>query len=342
MRKIAVEEHFVTSRALDTLRSIMTGEYHDKDTVARERYLDHEDQWDPVSRVTLDTTGFVAGKLLDLGEGRIADMDDAGIDAQILSHVSPGIQAFNDEDGAAAARECNDLVAAAVEQNPGRLYGLATIAVQSPKEAGKELNRAVTELGLKGALINSHTRGEYLDDEKFWDILETAESLDVPIYLHPRCPAPEVMDRYSVYSAVGTAMLGFTHEVSLHAMRMICAGVFDRFPGLKVMLGHLGESLPFWQWRIDNNWARQPYAKDRHKVPSQYLKDNFYITTSGIFSDAALVNAVATMGADSILFAVDYPFENAVEGSRFIESAPISDEDREKICHLNAERIFKL
>ncbi len=214
------------------------------------------------------------------------------------------------------------------------------IAPQDPQGAADELVRAVTKLGLRGASINSHTRGEYLDNKKFWHIFEQAEKLNVPIYIHPRTPSPDMLKPYLDYPGLDTAMLGFAHEVALHALRLICSGLFDEYPKLQIILGHLGESLPYWLWRIDD---RAAYLSNKlQKKPSQYIKDNFYITTSGMFWQPALMCAYLALGAERILFAVDYPLQELKDAVQFMEEAPICDYDKEKICYLNAQQLLGL
>jgi 2,3-dihydroxybenzoate decarboxylase len=195
---------------------------------------------------------------------------------------------------------------------------------------------------MKGASINSHTRGEYLDDKKYWVIFERAERLGVPIYIHPRMPSPGMVKPYLTYPSLATAMSGFAAEVSLHALRLILSGLFDEHPGVKIILGHLGEGLPFWLWRLDNRWLRMPQGMIIKKRPSQYIKDHFFITTAGNFSVSAFLCAYLELGADRILFAVDAPLESNREAVQFMEGLPISDGDKEKVCHLNAEKLFNL
>ena len=199
----------------------------------------------------------------------------------------------------------------------------------------------MSKLGLKGVIMNSHTRGEYLDDEKFWPIFEAAEGLDVPIYIHPWAPPPDMVKPYLTYRELAMPMWGFAAETGLHAMRLICSGVFDRYPGLKIILGHLGESIPFWLWRLDSRWNLVSQRK-MQKNPSQYFRDNFYVTTSGMFWEPALKFVCTAMGPERVLFATDYPYEFINEAAGFIESADISGDDREKICYLNAERLLGL
>jgi 2,3-dihydroxybenzoate decarboxylase len=219
---------------------------------------------------------------------------------------------------------------------------LATLATQVPLQAAEELHRAVVKLGLKGGIFFSHIKGEYLDDEKYWPIFEAASDLDVPLYLHPRGPSPGMAEPYLKYPVLAGATLGYAAEAGLHAMRLICSGVFDRYPNLKIILGHMGEALPYWLWRIDKHWDKVPIGKELRKRPGQYIKDSFFITTSGMFYTPAFMCAYLALGADKILFAVDYPFESIDAASSFAESLPISDADREKICCGNAEKLFKL
>ncbi|MFH1031558.1 MAG: amidohydrolase family protein [Chloroflexota bacterium] len=313
MKTIAFEEHFITQEFIDAMRS---------------------------------TVGFSTSAntdvLLDMDKGRLKVMDEAGVDMQVLSFFQPGVQALDVPVGVATAKKINDKLADVVKKYPTRFAGLAAIAPQAPEEAAKELERAVRKLGLKGTSINSHVKGEYLDDRKFRPIFAAAEKLDVPIYIHPQRPSPELLKSFSAYPVLAGAMAGFAAEVSLHALRLICSGLFDEYPKLKIVLGHMGEALPYWLWRIDNHWKRDPLSKKLKKTPSQYIKDNFFITTSGMFWGPPLMCAYLALGADNILFAVDYPFESSQEGVQFIQSVPICDSDKEKICHLNAEKLLGL
>lgn len=314
MKIIAFEEHFATKEYFDARRSM---------------------------GVEATNNPYVDG-LLDIGEGRLQVMDEAGIDMQVLSFFQPGVQSFDAPTGTDMAMRINDLLAEIVRTYPERFAGLATIAPQAPDEAAKELERAVQKLGLKGTSINSHVNGEYLDDKKYWVIFKAAESLGIPIYIHPQRPSPDMLKPYLTYPVLSGAMCGFAVEAALHALRLICSGIFDEYPKLKIVLGHLGEALPYWLWRMDNHWRRDPIANKLKKTPSEYIKDNFYITTSGMFSLPPLMCSYLALGADRILFAVDHPFESSNEGVQFIKSLPICDNDKEKICHTNAERLLGL
>ena len=286
-------------------------------------------------------------RLADLGEGRIRDMDADGIALQVLSLAAPGVQVLEAAKAVDMAKKTNDQLAAAVKAHPERLAGLAVVAPQLPEAAARELERSVKELGLCGVVINSHTKNEYLDDEKFWAIFEAMQDLDVPVYIHPRTPSSAMIEPYMAYS-LESSLWGFEAEASLHALRLIFSGVFDRFPRLKIILGHMGEGLPFWLSRLDNRYAwfkeydTTGRVRQLQKTPSEYFKENFLITTSGVTWHPALTLAHTALGADNILFAVDYPFESGKEAVEFMDTAPIPDADKEKIYHLNAERIFRL
>jgi len=200
------------------------------------------------------------------------------------------------------------------------------------------LERAVLELGLKGANINSHTKGEYLDDKKFWPILAKAEKLGVPIYIHPRMPSPDMVKPYLAYNQVDKVVAGYGAEVFLHAIRMIGGGVFDAFPRLQIVLGHLGEGLPFWLWRVDRGLR----FLNLKKSAANCIRDNFFVTTGGMQFLPALLCALLALGAERVLFSVDYPFESSKDTVQFIDNVQISDADKDKIFHANSEKLFNL
>ena len=344
MKKIAIEEHFLTQGLITHLRS--RKEWPKWEVVEGEKV--ERVYWAPSFSMPMGPV--LKSGLLDLEEIRLRDMDEAGIDMQVLSLSAPGVESLPTSDGTSLAKTINDEVANIVKKYPKRFASFAAIAPQDPSAAANELERAVKELGFKGAVINSHIRGEYLDDQKFWVIFEKAEKLGVPIYLHPREPSPDMIKPYLTYPALASAMLGFGAEASLHAMRLICSGVFDKYPGLKIILGHLGEAIPYWLWRIDNFWITEkkgiadtdPTISKSQKKPSQYFKDNFCVTTSGMFWQPPLMCTYLALGADSILFAVDYPYELNREAVQFMDSLPICDGDKEKIYHGNAEKLLEL
>ena len=339
-KKIAVEEHFSTVEHLDLLRAILEKTYADPKVVAEERFIASDAPFLPISstppvREMLDS-------LLDIGEGRLQAMNQFGIDMQVLSFVSPGVQVFDAARGTQMAKKVNNELSKVVNEHPTRFAGLASLALQNPNEAADELERSVKDLGLKGACICTHTKGEYPDDKKYRVIFQRAHQLDAPIYLHPRGPSPAMIRPYLDYPFLDSAMLGFAAEAGLSAMRLICSGLFDEYPKLKMVLGHLGEAIPFWLSRIDNFWSRGPLSTTLKKTPSQYFRDNFFVTTSGMFSEPAFKCTLSILGADRILFAVDYPMESSEEATELLEKEWINHSDKKRIYHLNAEKVFSL
>ena len=284
-------------------------------------------------------------RLFDLGEGRIEEMDKAGINMQVISLFQPPhIQMFEASVAKTWAKSTNDELSVAVKKYPDKFVGLAALPLQNPGEAVEELKRAVTELGFKGACLLQHVRNEYLDNKKYWIIFEEAERLEVPIYLHPQYPSAAMAAAYADYGELSGPAHGFYADCSLNVMRLIYSGLFDRYPRLRMILGHMGEGLPYWFQRIDSSWLRRnPVEKPAiKKKPSDYLKTNFTITTSGMFFQPALICSYLALGADRISFAVDYPAEENSTAVQFIKEAPICDSDKKKICHSNAEALFKL
>lgn len=280
-------------------------------------------------------------ELLDLDEGRIASMDANGIDIQLLSLTSPGVQMFDTETAVAIATEANDYLAAAIERHPTRYAGLASFAPQDPARAAKEMERAANQLRLHGFVVNSHTNGEYLDDPKYLPILEAAEALGKAIYIHPRCP-PDIFARYYRDYGMWSALWAYQAETGLHGMRLIMSGVFDRFPNLKIVLGHMGEGIPYWLYRIDYmaNVGKGINKPNAELLPSEYFKRNFLITTSGMNDPLVLDYAIKSLGADNIMFAIDYPYQETAEAVTFLDDAPISEADRRKIFETNATKLF--
>lgn len=282
--------------------------------------------------------------LLDLDAERLADMDDAGVDMQILSVTIPGVQIFEPEAASALAIATNDRLAAAIARHPRRFAGLACFAPQDPVRAVREMERAVNTLGLNGFIVNSHTGNLYLDDPRFAPILEAAQALDRPIYLHPRAPSNGMAAPFRDYS-MGGSIWGFGVEAGTHAVRLILSGVFDRHPRLRIVLGHMGEALPFWMWRLDHMAARR--AKDGRLKPlslkpSEYFRRNFAVTTSGFESPDVLDLVIKSAGIDNVMWAIDYPYENSRDAVAFIEGATLSSSQRNRIFHRNAERFFHL
>jgi 5-carboxyvanillate decarboxylase len=286
----------------------------------------------------------VRRQLIDLEDERLQIMDGSGVDMHLLSLTAPGVQTLADDQAVSLARQVNDRLAGVISRHPDRFAGLAAIAPQAPAHAAAEIRRAIGDLKLNGVVINSHTRNEYLDDEKFWPIFAAAEDLGAPIYIHPRSPSAQMAQPYKRFG-LETGIYGFQAETGLHAIRLICSGVFDRFPKLQIVLGHLGEGIPFWLWRVDYMHPVRSSHNTRPKLeltPSEYFKRNFMITTSGMNWHPALRFCIEAVGADNIMWAIDYPYQLTAGAVEFMNAAPIADDDKQKIFHRNAERVFRI
>ena len=287
----------------------------------------------------------LASALDDMGQGRIDVMDAAGIDLQVLSLVAHELQELAAAQSIALAREANDRMAAAVRENPGRLRAFATLPMSDPAAAAVELQRTVHDLGFVGAMVFGQTNGVFLDDSSASPVLEAAEDLDVPIYLHPAEPPPAVRDAYfsglepTVAQMLATAGWGWHAECGLHVLRLAVNGTFDRYPRLRVIVGHMGENLPFSLARADERLSR---LTGFERSVGETIVEQVHITTAAYFTDPPLLCALMVFGADRILFSVDHPFADSMEATSFLRNAPISPSDREKIAHLNAERLLRL
>ncbi len=281
--------------------------------------------------------------LLELGEGRIAKMDEAGIDYAILSLCSPGVQLFDPETASDIAELANDRLAEQVRAYPDRFGGLAVFAPHSEKRGIAEMERAINELGLNGFILNSHTAGHYLDEPQFWGHLEAAEALGVPIYIHPRTLPDAVGGPFAVYH-LSRAAWGYAVETATHAFRLIVSGVLDRFPRLQLVLGHMGEGIPFWLYRIDywNGRHQGRTAPQLELKASEYFKRNFTITISGVYQRSALDLSLAELGDERIMFATDYPYQPMSEAVNFMDAQrDLPQETQERIMFRNAERVFR-
>jgi predicted TIM-barrel fold metal-dependent hydrolase len=308
-----------------------------------EHYLDPEVK--PYITGVDRTGGRVAERLDDVGDGRIAEMDAAGIDIQVLSHGAPSVQKIADAELAVRlARAANDRLAEAVRAHPDRFAAFAMLPTPDPKAAADELERAVTRLGFKGAMVHGLTNGLFLDDKRFWPIFERAQALDVPLYLHPAVPHPAVIEAYykdyiQQFPNMLRAAWGFTVETATQGIRLIMSGAFDTYPRLKIILGHLGEGLPFLLWRIN-------MALIRDGAGPSWFRDafceHFWITTSGFFSNPALLCCVMELGIDRILFSIDYPFVENKPGTDWIEHIPLSTEDKAKLLNENVKRLLRM
>lgn len=285
----------------------------------------------------------IVDRLQDVGEGRIADMDASGVDLSLLLLTAPGVQVFDAETATSLAISTNDQLAETIRKYPARLAGLAAVAPQAPAAAAKELQRAMQSLGLKGAVINSHTGDEYLDDPKYWEIFAAAEALNAPIYIHPREPSAQMLQPF-LQRGMERALFGFGVEVGFHTLALITSGVFDRFPGLKIVIGHAGEALPYWLYRIDymqqNN--RRSFMPELQLLPSEYMRRNIYVTTSGMAWAPAITFAQQVLGVERVLYAMDYPYQYRIEEVTLTDDLPISNADKKRLFQTNAERLFKL
>jgi 2,3-dihydroxybenzoate decarboxylase len=280
----------------------------------------------------------------DVGALRIREMDEAGIDIQVLSHSAPATQRLDAESAVPVAKQANDRLREKVQASNGRFEAFAALPTANPKAAADELERAVTKLGFKGAMVHGLTNGRFFDDKQFWPIFERARQLDVPLYIHPAMPHPAVVEAYyrdylKDFPGLLTAAWGFTVETATQGIRLVLSGVFDAYPGLKIIMGHLGESLPFSLWRIDMALQRQG---NRATPFRETFREHFWITTSGNFSTPALLCCVLEMGVDRILFSVDYPFVPNPPGVRWMDHVPLGPDDRAKILSGNAKRLLKI
>ena len=286
----------------------------------------------------------IKSRLYDFTKIRIQEMDEAGISMQILSHQSPGSQRLDENIALYACQNSNDALNEVINSNPNRFHGFAMLPTKLPELAAKELERAVKQLGLKGAMIHGLSCGKMIDEREFWPIFEVAEELDVPIYLHPADPDKTVTERYyspydKTHPMVTRAAWGFGIETGTQAVRLILSGIFDRYPKLKIFLGHFGEAIPFWLPRIHESFTRPGNENiDFNRI----FKENFWITTSGFFSDNALELCLKVLNAEKILFAVDWPYANNKVGVDWLANAPIDKHTKKLIFSENAQNLFNL
>jgi 5-carboxyvanillate decarboxylase len=330
-RRIATEEAFSIPEQMKAQREL----------------VDSATEYDPdlfLWNIQTDPKGPVNHKLLDLYEMRLREMDKYGVDMHLLALTSTGVQMMDSDRAAEVAQIGNDRLHEAIERHPDRFSGLATIPVQDPPRAVKEIDRAITKLKLNGIMINSHTNGEYLSERKYWPILEAIEGHNVPLYIHPRSPIPLMAKAYRT-DHLEHAIWGYQAETGLHGLRIITGAVLDEFPKLQIVLGHMGEGIPYWLYRLDFMHGRVRIGFDRPKLkltPSEYVKRNYYITTSGMNWEPTLRFCIEVLGADRIMWAIDYPYQDHEDAVEFMDAADISEKDKQKIYHENAERVFKI
>jgi len=338
-QRIATEEAFASVELFDCYRRII-----------EKRSVDDPGFYSLWAFYLLDdgprATG-VRRRLLDLGEERLLDMDDTGIARQIVSLTAPGVQILETATATSIARQANDRLAEAVRKYPERFTGLAAMAPQDPPAAAQEIERAVNELGFRGVILNSHTQGEYFDDPKFWEIFEVAEALDVPVYLHPNTPSRGMIGPL-LEKGLDGAIYGFAVETGMHLLRIIVSGVFDRFPALKIVVGHLGEALPFWLFRLDFmhramvRAARYPGIGPLQKQISDYLRENVWITTSGMAWEPAIMFVRSVIGADRVMYAMDYPYQFVPDEVAVTDNLPVSAAEKKAFYQDIAESVFRL
>lgn len=306
-----------------------------------------------------DSAGFVPGdywtelsaRLLDIHERRLHEMDANGMEMMILSLNAPAVQAIPDRAKAIEiARRANDFLAEQVARRPDRFQAFAALPMQDPDAATRELERCMVELGFRGALVNGFSQVDtpenvvYYDAPQYADFWAASERLDAPFYLHPRNPIPSWSQIYQGHPWLMGPTWAFAQETAVHALRLMASGLFDRHPGLKIILGHMGEGLPYNIWRVDNRnaWVQMPKGYPAKKPLGEYFNQNFYLTTSGNFRTQTLIDAMLEVGSDRILFSTDWPFENVDHASNWFNSTSISEADRQKIGRTNAINLFKL
>jgi predicted TIM-barrel fold metal-dependent hydrolase len=323
LKIIGLEEHFATAEIKDAWQNV-------------------DPRWRDLA-LQAPIEGEIAQRLLDFGAKRLAAMDEAGVDVAVLSLTTPGVQSLDADLAVELARSSNDGLAAVVRSQPDRFQGFATLPTPVPQAAAKELERAIRELGFHGAMLHGRTRNRNLSDEEFWPIFEAAEALRAPLYLHPQSPQQGVLDAY--YSGFGDELkslfarpgIGWHYETGIEIIRLILAGVFDRFPELQIITGHWGEVMLFYLDRID---MLSHAAKLPRKI-SEYVQQHVSVTASGIYSQRYLQWSLEVLGPDRILFATDYPYGRAPRGAarEFLKAAQISEVDRIKIASGNWDRL---
>jgi 2,3-dihydroxybenzoate decarboxylase/5-carboxyvanillate decarboxylase len=335
LRKIAVEEAFIVPELAERLRGLSNSP-----TLSLDKLF-----FGPLygGKLRLRERP-VLEDLLDVENERLAEMDRLGVDMQVLSVTSPGVQILDADTACDVSEIINDRLSDIVRRRPDRFAGLAAFAPHAPKRAAREIERAIGRLGLNGLIVNSHTNNEYLDDPKFYPILEAAEAHDATLYIHPRAPSDLMAGALQSYG-IESAMWGYGVEVGTHVVRLMASGVFDRFPKLRICIGHMGEAIPFWLWRINNINAKGQRAGLCPKTElsmQEYFLRNVYITTSGMEDPLALEYSIRKLGADRVLWAIDYPYEASASATKFIEDAPLDPEVKKKVAYKNAEALFHI
>lgn len=338
-QRIATEEAFLTKAVSDGyLRLLKDKSFHDPG---------FQSLWGFYSGGVSERARLIFERLHDLGERRIADMDAAGIDHQIIALTAPGVQVFEPATASSLAVDANDQLAEACRKYPKRFTGMVAMAPHDPMNAVKEMERGIQKLGFKAVIVNSHIQGHYLDEPQFLPVLEAAAELGAPIYLHPNTPSQRMIEPF-VEVGLDGAVFGFGVETGLHMLRIITSGAFDRFPKLQFIIGHAGEALPFWLYRLDYMHGatvrskRYPFMKELKHPISYYLKNNVYITNSGVAWQPAIEFCQKNIGVDRVLYAMDYPYQYVPEEVGFCDNMTIPDADKRAFFEGNARRVFKL
>lgn len=336
--RIATEEAFCPPEMLDIYRRLLDDPALDDPGFVS--------QWGYFLTSDTERSVFVRDALCSLDEDRIECMDTAGIDKAVLSLTSPGVQCMPKGQAVSFATLANDFLLDGISRFPDRYHGLTAVAPQDPEHAAREIERGHAA-GLKGVIINSHTRNEYLDDEKYYPIFEACEALDTPIYMHPGTPSKDMI-RPMMARGLEGSIFGFAVETAMHLLRIIIAGTFDRFPNLKLVAGHCGEALPFWLYRFDFMHAamvkadRYPDVKPLERPISEYVRQNFWVTTSGMPWPPAIEFCQRVLGVDRVMYAMDYPYQYVPDEVRMTEQVDGSVEDMKKLFQTNAEHVFGL
>jgi 2,3-dihydroxybenzoate decarboxylase len=336
--RIATEEAFCPPEMLDIYAGILA-----KGTIDDPGFIS---QWGYFMNSDSERSVFVRRMLCSLGEDRIADMDAAGIDQAILSLTAPGTQCMEKSQAVEFAEMANDYLVDGISKFPDRYFGLTAIAPQDPEHAAKEIRRG-HDLGLKGVIVNSHTLNEYMDDERYDPIFEVCQALDTPLYMHPQTPSKDMIGPMMSRGLDGS-IYGFGVETAVHLLRIVISGVLDRFPRLKLVAGHCGEAIPFWLYRLDHMHAamirasRYPGVRPLERKISEYVKENFWITTSGMAWPPAIEFCQRVLGIDRVLYAMDYPYQYVPAEVGWTEQVDVDAQGMKKLFQTNAETLFRL
>ncbi|MCW2366678.1 2,3-dihydroxybenzoate decarboxylase [Sphingobium sp. B7D2B] len=336
--RIATEEAFATAEQLDAFLKLVKEGRADKATTSL---------WGFYGTSPSERTQFIRDRLLDLDDLRIQAMDDTGIDVAILSLTSPGGQAFETDEAKTLVRNANDVLKAACERHPSRYVGMVSIVPQDVQWSVEEIARGKNELGFKGVMVNSHTKGHYLDEEQFDPILKACADNNLPLYIHPQSP-PDAMIAGMVEAGLDGAIFGFGVETGYHLLRILTTGVFDRYPNLTVCVGHGGEAIPYWLFRM--NYMHQAGVRSKRYERLKplnhdlfhYMRNNVCVTTSGMACPLAIKLCIDQLGEDRVMYAMDYPYEYVADEVRTHDNLDISAEAKKKLMQTNAERVFNL